>query len=213
MKNLRLVFLGVFAFVLMGATASLHADTIQIPVMDVSDPPCSEGQICPSLVGPGMGFTFTINSNGGGMFQGTNRRETWTSLRFELPAHGINPMDISCTSGATTGHAPFASPCQAFFADDSHMTIALVYTTFCGEFCGPFPGIPFNDIFTVNMNDPGMPFGHWFPGDKVRAFVNNDFVDDNHLVALTPLGVPEPASLTLLAIGLGAFLVKRKVRA
>jgi hypothetical protein len=217
MKLTRLVILVI---ALIGSAAVVRADGLPVdPKMDVSDPTCTT-ESCPNPVGPNQGFQFTVVPNspgstvGGGVFMATNNSAIgdfngqWNSLLFTFATSDIS---ISCTSGAG-GNAPFLSPCTQSTEADGTIT-DLFYTNSCIE--GPCPsGITPNDIFTISLNDLGVTTGSWPVGLTFTAYPNqlpgHEVTPSGGFVTLTAM--PEPATLTLLGIGIGALLAKQRFR-
>jgi hypothetical protein len=177
---------------LLGSFAK--ADSVPVdPVMGVDDP-TSCGQGC---TGVGTTFSFFSDANGGGINHFQNQSGVdWTSLLIDVTTNGGElpsvPADtITCFTNA------FAT-CQSFDLADGTTAIYLT-----GVFTLP-DDIPNLAFFTINLNDDqsaiGADAGHWGSGREYDATAN------------APSPVPEPAAITLLGVGLGALLTKRKLR-
>jgi hypothetical protein len=198
MARVRLCCLGALCFLLMVATAVVRADGVPVdPVMGVSDPICGDG--CPTV--EGTTFSFFSNASGGGVNQFQNESGVdWTSLLIDVTTNGGSlpsvPADtITCITNA------FAT-CQSF---DLANGVTAIYLT--GMLIFP-DDIPVGAVATFNLNDlvnGVQPFdtngsGGW---GSLREF---------DVSANVPSPVPEPTTITLLGVGLGAFLAKRKLR-
>src|ERR1700676_2008960 len=210
MKFTRLFFL---AFLLMGYSALAYADGVPVdPQMDVSDPACTTAS-CPNPAGFGLGFQFTVNTEGGGIFMATNQSATtdsngqWNSLLFTFMSPTVGVDSVSCTSGAG-GNAPFGSPCTK--STEENGTVDLLYTVVCAatEICTS--GIPNNDIFTINLNAI-IPGDTWPAGLTFNAYPNAN-KNVSGFVILTETPMPEPGTITLLGAGLAALVAKRRFR-
>ena len=209
MTSQRFVLLAVL---LMGSAAFARADGVPVdPQMDVSDPQCPPNTVCPTPIGPNQGFKFTANAAGGGIFMGTNEDSQWNSLLFTFASLSAG-MTITCTSSGTGGGpAPFASPCTQQVDPFNSSLTDLIYNNTTGS-CDTeigCPGIALGEIFTINLNDPGLSTGSWPVGLLFTAYPNENRNLTN-FVTLTSM--PEPGTLTLLGIGLGALAAKRRFR-
>lgn len=180
------------AILLMGFAALAHADSIPAdPKMIVSDPTCGEG--CTSV---GTTFSFTSDANGGGFLTFQNNSEIdWSSLLIET---GSAPFNVPANSVTCQTNA-FLS-CQV---SDLAGGITAMYFSGVNSLAseiGPF-GILSGDVFTIELNDiSGIDGGGWGSFRTFDASAN------------VPAPVPEPATLTLMAAGLGALLAKRRFR-
>jgi hypothetical protein len=203
----------VLPLLLVGFSALAYADGVPVdPQMDVSDPTCTTTS-CPNPVGFGLGFQFTVNAQGGGIFMATNQSATtdssgkWNSLLFTFMSPLVSIDSVSCTSGLG-GNAPFGSPCTK--TQEQNGTIDLLYSVACTgdtEICTS--GIPNNDIFTINLNAI-IPGDIWPAGLTFNAYPNAN-KNVSGFVILTET-VPEPGTITLLGAGLVALVAKRRFR-
>jgi hypothetical protein len=197
----------------MGSAAFAYADGVPVdPLIDVTDPLCGSetGSGCPTNVGPNEGFQFTTNAQGGGIFMGTNESASlWSTLLITFKSLTVTEAQVTCTSSAGSNPtAPFQSPCSKSTETDG--TVDLFYTRFCDfETCSTRPGLPNNDIFTINLNAI-IPGDIWPAGLTFNGYPNgNRNVSGFQVLTET---VPEPGTLTLLGIGLGALVAKRRFR-
>lgn len=212
MGRMRFVLIGL---ILLGSASLLRADGIPIdPLMDVTDPPCFEGMVCPNPIGPNQGFRFTTVPNGngdgkaGGVFEATNfSGVAWTSLLFEFNNFSLQTFGpLSCTINGTGGTRTPFDFCSIFRGE---FTTTIDYTCDTRACVG---GIPVGDIFRITLNDIPALTGSWPQGLVITGFPNGNRNPSGGFVTLTPTPVPEPATLTLLGIGLTAMVAKRKYR-
>jgi hypothetical protein len=187
MTSARFVFL---AALLLGSAAFAHADGVPVdPVIDVSDPlTCGEG--CTS-VGQDLSFIFFSDGAGGGinLFQ-NNSGMSWFNLLVET---GSSPFNVPASTVTCTSNA--FQTCQV---SDLAGGITAMFLSGLSE---TFTGIPNGAFFTIELNDiKGIDGGSWGPFREFDAKAN------------TTNPVPEPATLTLLGVGLGALVAKRAKR-
>jgi hypothetical protein len=181
-----LVFLPVLLFV---STIAARADRIPVsgipdPDIDISDPPCSE---CP----PGVGLTFTFSADvaGGGIVSLQNvSGVTWENLLITTgnTPFFVDPGSILCRTNAFVSCIP-----QNLGGGMTGIFFSGVNTV--------FHGIPNLDAFTINLNDfviePGIASGSWGANRSFVAVAN----------------IPEPATLTLVGVGLAALVAARNL--
>jgi PEP-CTERM motif len=187
MKSARFLCLAVLV---IGFAAVGRADGLPVdPVLDVSDPTCSEG--CTS-VGPDLTFHFFSDGAGGGInFFQNNSGQSWSSLLIET---GSSPFNVPANTVTCTTNAFLM--CQVF---DLAGGVTAMYLS--GVASEVITGIGNGVFFTIELNDiKGIDGGSWGNFRRFDATAN----------AASP--VPEPATLTLLGIGIGALAAKRRFR-
>lgn len=151
-------------------------------------------------------FSFTINGQGGGIFDFLNDTNTnWISLT--LFASAPDDSSFSCNP-AQFGH--LFMNCTTTVTGElgngqEAVTIFFSGTGGCGD--NPnnsncFPGIPDDTHFFFNLNDnfncQEECNGGWTPNFIVQGGANQ------------PPGVPEPASIFLVLTGLGGIVARRR---
>ena len=175
------------AFLLLVSVTMARADgissTIPDPEIEISDPLCFED--CP----PGVGLTFTFSADafGGGILSFHNvSGQTWTNLLITTGSNPffVDPSAIQCRTNAFVSCVPLnlgGGTTGIFFFGTNDS----------------FHGIPNFDAFEINLNDTfgGASGGSWGANRSFVAAAN----------------VPEPATLTLFAVGLAALVARRKL--
>jgi len=185
-------------FLLLVSAVVVHADSLPAdPKMVVNDPTCEESCITPILE---TMFTFMSNGNGGGFLTFQNESNVnWTTLLiktgnipFPVPAD-----TITCQSNAF-------QTCQV--VDVGGGVTAMFLSGLNSE--EGFNGIPNGIVFTINLNDDidGVP--NFNPNGSGGWGANRAFFATANVTGV----VPEPASLTLLGLGMCALAAKYKLR-
>ena len=188
-------------FLLLVSAVVVHADSLPAdPKMVVNDPICEESCITPVLE---TMFTFMSNGNGGGFLTFQNESSVnWTTLLiktgnipFPVPAD-----TITCQSNAF-------ETCQVVNVGGGVTAMFLSGTGGGGEELD-FNGIPNGVVFTINLNDnvDGVP--NFNPNGSGGWGANRAFFATANATGV----VPEPASLTLLGLGMCALAAKYKLR-
>jgi PEP-CTERM motif len=198
MGRFRFFSLAVLCFLLMASTAVVRADGIPVdPVMGVRDPICVEG--CPIV--EGTTFSFFSNAFGGGINQFQNASGVdWTSLLIDVTTNlGTLPSvpadTITCLTNA------FAT-CQSFDLANGDTAIYLT-----GMLIFP-DDIPNGAVATFNLND----LVNGVQPNTVDGAGGWGLVREFDVTANAASPVPEPGTITLLGVGLAAFVAKRKLR-
>ena len=195
---LKIRYVALSIFILLVSTMVVHADSIPVdPKMDVTDPICGEG--CTFL--ESTVFSFTSNGNGGGFLTFKNVSAIdWTSLLIET---GSDPFNVPASSVTCTTNAFMSCQVSDLAGGITAMYLSGV-NSISSELGRPF-GILSGDVFTINLNDAGTATngtGGWDKGTP-RTFDG---------AANVPSPVPEPASLTLIGVGIGALAATKKFR-
>jgi hypothetical protein len=198
LRSLRFILLAI----LFTVSASLaHADGVPVdPKMQVSDPSCGDG--CTSLTG--TSFTFSSNANGGGFLTFENDSDaSWTSLLIEATGIAADAVNASSTL--------FSNPAQVYNIGD---LLVIYFSGVSGPGCeiecfNGIPNLSDENVFTINLNDDVNEVANLDPSGSGGWGAGLAFDASANVPA--PTNVPEPATLTLMAVGLGAFLVKKKI--
>jgi len=197
MGRFRFFSLAVLCFLLMASTAVVRADGVPVdPVMGVRDPVCVEG-VCPIV--EGTTFSFFSNGSGGGINQFQNENADWTSLLIDVTTNlGTLPSvpkdTITCLTNA------FAT-CQSFDLANGDTAIYLTGMVVPDD-------IPLGAIVTFNLND----LVNGLQPNTVNGIGGWGALREFDVTANAASPVPEPGTITLLGVGLAAFVAKRKLR-
>ncbi len=178
-------FCAFVLFLIVGSMLSF-ADGIKDPkviIKGAGGAGAAQGK-CPQCVGVGFNFSFTIPEGGSGNLFFTNASgKGWNSLALFVT--GVPAADISC-------HSSFFASCTATTLKDG--TVEILFSNGKGD--NRDRGIQNGGNFQISF---GCVKGTCWPGGiKVTG----------HGSAGT---IPEPATLGLLATGLGAIFSRRKL--
>jgi PEP-CTERM motif len=209
----------VALFVIVVGAAFAKADTVVDPRIVISEPACQQSDTDVTQLNAGF---VVIPISGGGSFGFCNKVQVlqgeelvgvnWTSLL----------MVISTTAPASSIECPSNNPSDPF--NQAHLAFAscvpiqsqtlpnVVYLSFSG--IGPIPvpganpnlGVPYLNRFTVDLNClANTDCAPWPEGTIMAGYANF-----NGTEFPPPPSIPEPASLSLLGVGLGAVALRRK---
>ncbi len=132
----------------------------------------------------GNRFNFTVDENGGGTFVFTNMGGNIMNLAFVM---ALPEGFIFCSSDVfEMCGVQFLPGGGGGGGDRPHQSTGQVVILFTGP-----PGIPSGSSFTVNLGTSG-----WVAGSSSHALAN----------------VPEPGTLSLFLVGVGALVARRKRR-
>ncbi len=151
----------------------------------------------------GLTFSFTSNATGGGIFDFINNSgQDWFNLSIttKFPGGDLN-KDYQCAAPGIFMN------CQFSLSSDGSMINVLFFgvgsgTGSAGTLAAAsrddtFTGIRNGQEFIISLNNPGSStVGGWVPNTRFDAIAN----------------IPEPASMTLFLVGLGAIAIGRKLR-
>lgn len=151
----------------------------------------------------GLTFSFTSNATGGGVFDFINNSgQDWFNLSITTKFPGGNlKTDYQCAAPGLFMNCQFSLNSDGTLINVLFFGIGRGEETFAskGSFIedDTFTGIRNGQEFIVNLNNPGSSsVGGWVPNTRFDAIAN----------------IPEPASMTLFLVGLGAIAVGRRLR-
>lgn len=173
---------------LVVASAMAFADPIQDPKVIIKG---AGGLVpfghCPSCVGVGANFSFSLPESGSGNLFFTNESGfNWNSL--SLVEKGVPAADISC-------HSQLFSSCTTKTLKDGSVQILLTNNS---KSLWKDQGIPNGANFQISFS---CVRGSCWPGG----------LQFNGKGSNSSTGAPEPATLGLMITGLGALVSRRKL--
>ncbi len=192
--------LWLLLFVVLGITTVASATKIQ-----VGDPGCDPNDV---IIHDGDTIHYSVQ-NGGGTFGFCNETSsTWKTLLIGLETT-VPIEDITCSVEGNV-----FLPCKLFTTDQPNVVYAWFNAcenldTTCAN---TYLGIPVGDHLVIDMNCPdddckGPPFD-WTDGTSGTGFTNIPGDPNGDPLYVPP--VAEPATLTLVSVGLGAGIFRRK---
>ena len=150
----------------------------------------------------GLEFSFTSNATGGGVFDFINNSgQDWFNLSITTKFPGGNlQTDYSCSAPGIFMNCKFSLNSDGSLVNVLFYGIGRNEEGFANKGSliedDTFTGIRNGQEFIVSLNNPGSSsVGGWVPNTKFNAIAN----------------VPEPTSMTLFLIGLGAIAVGRRL--
>ncbi len=206
--KVRLLILLAFSLMLFSVVAS--ADTVPDPNGVVSDPTCSQhdqdNNLCPNPIYT-LTFSFQASNHGGGIFDFTNLSGTgWSSLTFIVA--GI--FSVNCQSDAFKYCGYTNGPDSTTFEFATSLDPSKPWLV---EQLYPPPGannggITFRNEFEINLN--GTLVSELGQSGDTGGWLDGNGNPVSFHVGANGATVPEPASIFLVSIGLGAMITRRR---
>jgi hypothetical protein len=194
MKSLGMCAIVAMAFM---STIAAHADSNNDPRIVIRDASCS------SACGEGNDFGFNLPSanNGSGTFTGilsfqNDTHSDWYSLLLVVSNTDLSGP-VSCGADA------YFSSCFVW-RDPSNASLTEILFANLLSWC-PAPGIVAGGIFDLDFS--GVRGSPSWPGSQQFSAYANPSLSELY----NPTVVPEPGTLALLLVGVGAIATRRKL--
>jgi hypothetical protein len=191
--------LGMLAIVAVVSmwTVAARADSNNDPRIVIRDASCSKS----CGVGDDFGFSLPPANNGAGTFTGTlsfknDTQSTWYSLLLVVSNTDLSGP-VSCGADA------YFSSCLVR-RDPSNSSLTEILFANLLSWC-PAPGIIAGGIFDLDFS--GVNGSPSWPGSQQFSGYANPSISQ----LLNPSVVPEPGTLALLLVGVGAIATRRKL--
>lgn len=192
------------------------ADTLPDPNALITDPTCTNDTVVPSGETPcpnkqtSTSFVFNADSVGGGIIEFTNLSGVdWKKLLFVVNT----PLFINCASDSFTfcGFNVVNGSTELLFSTSNKDGQGNIIPWLADTGTGNNGGITNKNVFSINLNGSTLEqLGTTTDGGGWLDPSGNPLQISTFANVTAPPQVPEPATMTLMALGIGALVSRRR---